>query len=171
MEEPTPRETSVDGEARWPMVAAVLASMVLTILLEDELRFGVGWLLPLVEGILLVALVIGDPGAITRRSRELRLLEPKTMIPAQAATQKIRRARVLEVVQRVRRAPLTKVEGAERRQCDGRQAEHERALVGHRGEVDREDQRSHENDRQDPAEVVDRVRRLVDVSSGRGRRP
>ena len=56
------------------MVAAVLASMVLTVILEDELQFGVGWLLPLVEGILLVALVIGDPGAITRRSRELRVL-------------------------------------------------------------------------------------------------
>ena len=32
------------------------------------------WVLPLVEGILLVALIIGDPGAIDRRSRLLRAL-------------------------------------------------------------------------------------------------
>ena len=56
------------------MVAAVLAAMVLTVLLQDELRFGPRWLLPLIEGGLLVALVVGDPGQITRRSRELRLL-------------------------------------------------------------------------------------------------
>ena len=56
------------------MAAAVLAAMVLTILLEDELSFGPKWLLPLVEGGLLVALIVGDPGAITRRSRWLRVL-------------------------------------------------------------------------------------------------
>ena len=56
------------------MVAAVLAAMVLTILLRDEVRLGPWWLLPLIEGGLLVALIVGDPGAITRRSRELRML-------------------------------------------------------------------------------------------------
>ena len=56
------------------MVAAVLASMVLTVILRNELRLGPRWLLPLIEGGLLVALIVGDPGAITRRSRELRML-------------------------------------------------------------------------------------------------
>jgi hypothetical protein len=64
----------VVGEARWPMAGAVLAAMVLTILLPDEVRLGPQWLLPLVEGVLLVAAIAGDPGRINRRSRELRVL-------------------------------------------------------------------------------------------------
>ena len=64
----------VVGEARWPMAGAVLAAMALTILLPDDLRPGPRWLLPLIEGLLLVAVVVGDPGRIDRRSRELRAL-------------------------------------------------------------------------------------------------
>ena len=62
------------GEARWPMAGAVLAAMALTILLPDDLRPGPRWLIPLMEGLLLVAVVAGDPGRINRRSRELRAL-------------------------------------------------------------------------------------------------
>ena len=61
--------TIVVGEARWPMAGAVLGAMALTILLPDDLRPGPRWLLPLIEGLLLVAVVAGDPGRITRRSR------------------------------------------------------------------------------------------------------
>jgi hypothetical protein len=64
----------VFGEARWPMASAVLAAMVLTFLLPGSVRFLPRWLLPLVEGALLLALVFGDPGRINRRSRWLRLL-------------------------------------------------------------------------------------------------
>ena len=64
----------VVGEARWPMVGAVLAAMALTILLPDDLLVGPRWVLPLIEGLLLVAVVVGDPGRINRRSRELRAL-------------------------------------------------------------------------------------------------
>jgi hypothetical protein len=74
----TPREGAGDdvvvGEPRWPMAGAVLAAMVLTILLPSGLRLGPRWVLPLIEGLLLVAVVAGDPGRITRRSRELRAL-------------------------------------------------------------------------------------------------
>ena len=63
----------VGAEARWPMAGAVVAAMVLTILLPDDYRLGPEWALPLIEGVLLVALIAGDPGAITRRSRELRV--------------------------------------------------------------------------------------------------
>ncbi len=63
----------VGAEARWPMAGAVVAAMVLTILLPDDYRLGPEWALPLIEGVLLVALIVGDPGAITRRSRELRV--------------------------------------------------------------------------------------------------
>lgn len=60
------------AEARWPMVAAVAAAIVLTYLLPEQLRPGPNWLLPTVEGILLVALIVADPVAISRRSRLLR---------------------------------------------------------------------------------------------------
>jgi hypothetical protein len=62
------------GEPRWPMAGAVVAAMVLTILLPDAVRPGPRWLLPLVEAILLVAVIVGDPGRISRRSRVLRAI-------------------------------------------------------------------------------------------------
>jgi uncharacterized membrane protein len=65
-------QAPVVGEARWPMAGAVVAALVLTYLLPDELRLGPSWLLPLIEGLLLLALIAGDPGAITRRSGLLR---------------------------------------------------------------------------------------------------
>ena len=64
----------VVGEARWPMAAAVVTAMVLTILMSDEVRLGPAWVLPLVEGALLAVLIAGDPGRIDRRSRRLRAL-------------------------------------------------------------------------------------------------
>jgi len=67
-------DEEVVGEARWPMAGAVLAAMVLTILLPDSIRLGPVWLLPAIEGLLLVAVIAADPGKITGRSRELRAL-------------------------------------------------------------------------------------------------
>jgi hypothetical protein len=64
----------VVGEARWPMAGAVVAAMILTVLLPDDVRLGPSWVLPLIEGVLLVAVIAGDPGEITRRSRRLRIL-------------------------------------------------------------------------------------------------
>jgi hypothetical protein len=54
------------------MAGAVLAAIVLTILLPAAIRVGPRWLLPFIEGVLLVILIVGDPGRISRRSRELR---------------------------------------------------------------------------------------------------
>ena len=70
---PLPAEKIV-GEARRPMAGAVVAAMVLTILLPGTLRLGPQWVLPLIEGLLLVAVIAGDPGRINRRSRWLRAL-------------------------------------------------------------------------------------------------
>jgi len=56
------------------MAGAVLAAIVLTALLPDAVRAGPRWLLPLIEGVLLAALIAGDPGRISRRSRALRAL-------------------------------------------------------------------------------------------------
>ncbi|WP_123510430.1 DUF1345 domain-containing protein [Streptomyces sp. 2132.2] len=72
----SPREPGSKGsprtERRWPMAAAVIASAVLTLLLPDDLRLGPRWALPLAEGLLLVVLISGDPGRISRRSTVLR---------------------------------------------------------------------------------------------------
>jgi drug/metabolite transporter (DMT)-like permease len=66
------KELEPAGEARWPAAGAVLAAIVLTVLLPDGERVGPGWLLPAIDGVLLVAIVAGDPGRINRRSRLLR---------------------------------------------------------------------------------------------------
>ncbi|WP_406365711.1 hypothetical protein [Streptomyces sp. NBC_01546] len=69
--EPEPQQAEYD-ETRWPMAGAVIVSAVLTLLLPDDLRLGPRWALPLAEGLLLVALISGDPVRISRRSAALR---------------------------------------------------------------------------------------------------
>ncbi|MFI1866404.1 hypothetical protein [Streptomyces jumonjinensis] len=69
--EPEPQQEAF-GEARWPMAGAVIAAMALTLLMPDDLRLGPRWVLPFVEGLLLVTLIAGDPGRISRRSAALR---------------------------------------------------------------------------------------------------
>ena len=44
MADPVGNDAGV-GEARWPMVGAVLAAIVLTILLSEAVRLGPRWLL------------------------------------------------------------------------------------------------------------------------------
>ena len=67
-------EDLVVGEPRWHMASAVIAAIVLTVLMPDDLRFGPNWLLPVIVGVLLVALIVGDPGRIDRRTAQLRAL-------------------------------------------------------------------------------------------------
>jgi hypothetical protein len=55
------------------MASAVLVAIFLTLLLPRGVRFDPTWLLPLFEGVLLVVLIVADPGAITRRARWLRI--------------------------------------------------------------------------------------------------
>ena len=85
------------------------------------------------------------------------------MIPAQAATQKIRLLAIVEVVERVRGTPLLPDEGHPGCQRDHGQTQDEGALARHGREVDREHQAGHQQDREDAAEVVDRLGGLVDV--------
>jgi hypothetical protein len=66
--------TPYRGEARWPSVAAVLVYLALTLLRPAEVRVAPAWLLPAVELVLLVVLILRDPGRIDRRSSELRLV-------------------------------------------------------------------------------------------------
>jgi hypothetical protein len=67
-------EAAVVGESRVPMAAAVVTAILLTVLLPEDQRALPAWVLPVIEGILLLALIAGDPGAIDRRSRLLRVL-------------------------------------------------------------------------------------------------
>ena len=60
-------------EHRWPMATAVLVGVILTATSPDRWSFGPVWLIPVCECVLLVALVIGDPGRIDRRSSAMRI--------------------------------------------------------------------------------------------------
>ena len=71
--EPVRREPAA-GEARWPMAGAIVAAMVLTLLLPESVRLGPQWVLPTIEGLLLVAVITAEPRSVTRRARELRVL-------------------------------------------------------------------------------------------------
>jgi hypothetical protein len=62
----------VRGEPRWPMVAAVVAAIVLAVLRPAEIRIAPAWVLPLIESVLLIALIVNDPGRIDRQSVLLR---------------------------------------------------------------------------------------------------
>jgi uncharacterized membrane protein len=68
------RRKPAAAEARWPMAGAIVAAMVLTVLLPDDIRLGPQWVLPSIEAVLLVAVIAADPRSVTRRSRELRVL-------------------------------------------------------------------------------------------------
>jgi uncharacterized membrane protein len=65
----------VRGEHRLPVTLTVLAAMALPFLLPERLSLGPAWLVPVLVGVLLVAITAADPGRITRRSTTLRLLE------------------------------------------------------------------------------------------------
>jgi hypothetical protein len=67
-------ERPVIGESRWPMTVAVLAVIVLTLLLPHSLVTRPRWGVPIVESLLLIAVIIGDPGKIDRRSRPVRIM-------------------------------------------------------------------------------------------------
>ncbi|MFE5297775.1 hypothetical protein [Streptomyces sp. NPDC056632] len=68
----TPADGTVVGEPRWPMALAVILAMTLTLLLPEDLRLAPRWVLPTLEGLLLLTLIVGDPGRIDRRSTALR---------------------------------------------------------------------------------------------------
>ena len=68
-------ETSI-GESRWPPALALLAflglNIGLRIWLPHERATRVPWLVPAIEGVLLVLLVLGHPGRLARRTPWLR---------------------------------------------------------------------------------------------------
>jgi len=97
------------GEARWPMAAAVLAVIILTVLLPRSLIVHPRWGVPIAEGILLVAVIIADPGKIDRRSRPVRTLSV-TLIVILVATTLWCTTQL--IVQLIRGGPATQSGGA-----------------------------------------------------------
>jgi len=65
-------ESASQGEKRWPMAVTLIVAMALPILLPPRFSLGPIWIIPAVEALLLVALVIADPGRIDRRSTLVR---------------------------------------------------------------------------------------------------
>jgi hypothetical protein len=64
------RET--DGEHRLPVAAAIAVAIALQLVLPNHLVIHPAWLLPALEGALLVGLIAANPRRITRTSRALR---------------------------------------------------------------------------------------------------
>jgi uncharacterized membrane protein len=60
--------TPYRGEHRWFAVAIVLGTLALQLLLPKELVLHPSWLLPAVSGLLVVALMLVNPGRVDRRS-------------------------------------------------------------------------------------------------------
>jgi uncharacterized membrane protein len=60
------------GERRWPMALAVLVAVALQFALPDRHVIQPTYLLPVAEIVLLIVMVLGDPGRIDRRSVMLR---------------------------------------------------------------------------------------------------
>ncbi|NKQ58196.1 DUF1345 domain-containing protein [Amycolatopsis sp. K13G38] len=56
------------GEHRWPAVAVVVGTVALQVLLPDELVLRPWWLLPAVTALLVVALMLINPGRVSRRT-------------------------------------------------------------------------------------------------------
>jgi hypothetical protein len=69
---PKTKESRVVGEARWPMAFAVVAVMAMTLLLPHTLVARPRWGVPLIEGLLLIAVIIADPGKIDLISKRAR---------------------------------------------------------------------------------------------------
>jgi hypothetical protein len=62
------------GEKRWPVLGMLAVASVLPLFLPERLTLGPKWLAPAIEGVLLIAVAVTDPGRIDQRSRQVRAL-------------------------------------------------------------------------------------------------
>jgi hypothetical protein len=60
--------TAPAGEKRWPMALTLVIAIVLPFLLPQRFSLAPRWVIPVVETLLLVALIAADPGEIDRKS-------------------------------------------------------------------------------------------------------
>jgi len=106
---PNVKEPRVVGEARWPMAFAVAAVIAMTLLLPHDLVARPRWGVPLVEALLLVAVIVADPGKIDLVSPRVRALSI-TLITLLVATTLWCTTQL--IVQLVRGGPATQSGGA-----------------------------------------------------------
>ena len=59
--------SQVRGEKRWPMAVTLVVAMAIPLLLPARFSLGPRWLVPAIDALLVVALVIADPGLIDRQ--------------------------------------------------------------------------------------------------------
>lgn len=86
MSHPTPAwQRRTNGENRWAASVAVLAMIALQVWISTELVLYPGWILPTVEGLLLIALLVANPGRVNREEKTLRLLGLGLVSAASAA--------------------------------------------------------------------------------------
>ena len=64
--------TAPRAEPRWPMALAVFAAILLQVATPSRGRVPGWWLFPILEFLLLVVVIVRDPGRIDRRSRAAR---------------------------------------------------------------------------------------------------
>jgi uncharacterized membrane protein len=62
------------GEHRWLAAVAVVLMIALQVLISRTLRIYPGWIIPAVEGTLLLVLLLANPGRMNRETKLLRLL-------------------------------------------------------------------------------------------------
>jgi len=74
------------GEQRWPVLGMLAVACVLPLLLPERLTLGPRWLLPAIDGGLLIAVAVTDPGRIDARSRRVRSLRLTLILVLVAGT-------------------------------------------------------------------------------------
>ena len=62
------------GESRWPVTVGIAGAIAMQLALPDQVATRPRWLLPVLAGFLLIAIVATNPGRINRPSRALRSL-------------------------------------------------------------------------------------------------
>jgi uncharacterized membrane protein len=65
-------ESGLIGEKRWPMAITLMVAIALPFLLPPKFSLGPDWIVSVIEGVLLVTLIVADPGRIDRRSAAIR---------------------------------------------------------------------------------------------------
>jgi hypothetical protein len=66
--------TGIGAEKRWLLALALVAAMVVQLLLPPRFSLGPDWLIPAVEGLLLVAVLVADLTLTNQRSAVVRVL-------------------------------------------------------------------------------------------------
>ena len=61
-----------EGELRWPVATGIAVAILLQLALPEGLGLRPGWLLPVLEAVLLVGLVVANPDRLDRRHPALR---------------------------------------------------------------------------------------------------